>query len=138
MISHFDDLLRAARAETLPQRLLIVFAGAELPADATADQRAAFDAEHGGALVPIMCVDKRPVDVESFAQLSAEADTIQQGWKVVLAGALTGSNGGEPTDSAIDEVFQRWLAHIQSGRVDQVLAQTIAFSRTGEAISLMN
>ncbi len=137
MISHFDDLLRAARSETLPQRLLIVFAGAELPADATVAQRAAFEAGHGGALVPVMCVDKRPADVESFAQLSAEADTMQQGWKVVLAGALPGSVSGEPTDSAINEVFQRWLAHIQSGRVDQVLAQTIAFSRTGEAISLV-
>ena len=118
--------------------LLIVFAGAELPNDATVEQRVSFEAGHGGALVPLMCVDKRPEDVESFAQLSAEADTMKQGWQVVLAGALSGSESGEPTDSAVDEVFQRWLTHIQSGRVDQVLAQTVAFSRTGEAISLMN
>ena len=33
-INHFDDLLHAARAQRARQRLLLVFAGTELPADA--------------------------------------------------------------------------------------------------------
>jgi hypothetical protein len=35
-ITTFDDLLTAARAQPQPQRLLFVFAGIELPDDATA------------------------------------------------------------------------------------------------------
>ncbi|MEO8923737.1 MAG: ribonucleotide reductase subunit alpha, partial [Caldimonas sp.] len=38
-ISSFDDLLRAAREQPEPQRLLFVFAGAELPDDSSAVQQ---------------------------------------------------------------------------------------------------
>lgn len=48
-ISSFDDLLHAARAQPEPQRLLFVFAAAELPDDATPAQRARFAAGQGGA-----------------------------------------------------------------------------------------
>ena len=53
-ISSFDDLLRAARSQPEPQRLLFVFAGAELPEDCTPEQRARFEAGQGGALTPMM------------------------------------------------------------------------------------
>ena len=38
-ISNFNDLLTAARQQSQPQRLLLVFAKAELPADSTPEQR---------------------------------------------------------------------------------------------------
>ena len=41
-ITSFDDLLRAAKAQPEPQRLLFVFTGAELPADASDTQREQF------------------------------------------------------------------------------------------------
>ena len=44
-ISSFDDLLQAARSQPEPQRLLFVFAGVELPDDATPEQRTRFDLE---------------------------------------------------------------------------------------------
>ena len=59
-ISNFDDLLKTARQQTQPQRLLFVFASADLPEDATSAQRASFLAGQGGALVPNLCVDKTP------------------------------------------------------------------------------
>ena len=59
-IRNFDDLLQAARQQAQPQRLLLVFAGASLPAGATAEQRAAFAAGESGELAPLMCVDKDP------------------------------------------------------------------------------
>ena len=136
MISHFDDLLLAARAQPLPQRLLLIFAGAELPADADAEQRARFDAGEGGALVPLMCVDKRPDDVTSFAQLCTEADGMHSGWRVVLAGALSGTVSEPPSDKTVDQAFERLLGLIQAGQMDQVLAQTLAFTRDGAAVSL--
>lgn len=136
MISTFDDLLLAAGAQGVPQRLLMVFAAADLPEDATAEQRAGFVSGHGGALAPLMCVDKRPEQLASFAQLCAEADSLNSGWCLVLAGALSGQNGLDPTDQAVDDVFQRWLEHMRMGRVDQVLAQTLVFTRDGTAVQL--
>jgi len=47
-ISDFDDLLCAARGQPEPQRLLFVFANAELPDAATPAQRARFEAGGGG------------------------------------------------------------------------------------------
>jgi hypothetical protein len=40
-IEHFNDLLTAAKAQPLPQRLLFVCAGVELPQDASAGQQGA-------------------------------------------------------------------------------------------------
>lgn len=136
MISNFDDLLQAARAEPLPQRLLLVFAGAELPTDADAEQRARFEAGEGGALVPLMCVDKRPDELTTFAQLCNEADGMHSGWRMVFAGALSGSVGQPPSDQSVDQAFERLLGLIQAGQMDQVLAQTLAFTRDGAAVSL--
>jgi len=53
-INTFDDLLRAARQQPDPQRLLLVFAGASLSPDASTAQRAAFEAGVGGELAPLM------------------------------------------------------------------------------------
>ena len=136
MISNFDDLLQAARAEPLPQRLLLVFAGAELPADADAEQRARFEAGEGGALVPLMCVDKRPDELTSFTQLCTEADGLHSGWRVVFAGSLSGTVGQAPSDKTVDQAFERLLGLIQAGQMDQVLAQTLTFTRDGAAVSL--
>ena len=51
-IQHFDDLLRAARAQPEPQRLLMVFVGTELPEGASPEQRARFAQGEGGAWCP--------------------------------------------------------------------------------------
>jgi len=56
-IENFSDLLRAAHAQPLQQRLLLVFVDAVLADDANTQQRAGFAAGHGGSLVPIMCVE---------------------------------------------------------------------------------
>jgi hypothetical protein len=57
-IEHFDDLLAAARAQPTPERLLLVFSRAELPDDASPEERLAFEQGMGGALAPVFCVDK--------------------------------------------------------------------------------
>ena len=65
-IANFDDLLRAATEQPEPQRLLFVFATAGVDADATAEQKARFEAGQGGTLTPLMCVDKLPGELASF------------------------------------------------------------------------
>ncbi len=55
-INSFSDFLLAARQQDQPQRLLFVFARAELPEQASQEERARFEAGQGGALAPLMCV----------------------------------------------------------------------------------
>ena len=86
-ISTFDDLLRAAAAQTTPQRLLFVFATAGVPDDATPDQRARFEAGQGGTLAPLMCVAKLPAELASFDTLRAEARQMGAAWDIVFVAA---------------------------------------------------
>ena len=115
-ISTFDDLLQAARAQPEPQRLLFVFAGVELPDDATPAQRERFEAGQGGALVPIMCVDKRPDELTSFATLVEESTQFgQNNWGIVFAAAMSGSVNRAPTSEDAEEPLQRMVEAIKRG-----------------------
>jgi hypothetical protein len=90
-ITTFDELLDAARQQPEPQRLLLLFAAAELPDGSTAAERARFEAGQGGALVPQVCVDKAPEELQDFAALVEEAKLFTQGWSIVFVAALSGS-----------------------------------------------
>ena len=120
-IESFDDLLRAARAQDQPQQLLFVFAGAELPAGASAVQRAAFDAGEGGELAPLMCVDKSASELHSFKALAEEAARAGPPWAVVFSAALSG-RGGQPASAAdTDAALQHMVEAIKAGRLDGFL-----------------
>ncbi|MDT4838311.1 hypothetical protein FQZ97_720670 [compost metagenome] len=116
-IASFDDLLSAARAQPLPQRLLFVFAGIELPDDATPEERAAFEQGQGGALVPQMCVDKGPDELASFDQLKQEAAGFGQPWGMVFAAAMSGAPGKALTSADADEPLQKMVEAIRQGRI---------------------
>jgi hypothetical protein len=131
-IAHFDDLLAAARQQPVPQRLLLVFAGASLPADATPAQRAAFDAGEAGELAPLMCVDKDPLDLADFAALVQEAAAMGPAWALVFASTLGGRTGRPPDAAAIDAALQRMVEAIKAGQ----LAGLIPFDRRGDAVQL--
>ena len=96
-ISTFDDLLRAARKQHEPQRLLFVFAGAELPDDSTPEQRRRFAAGAGGALIPSMCVDKTPGELSTFSALVDESRGLGPEWTIVFVASLGGRGGRAPT-----------------------------------------
>lgn len=114
-ISDFDDLLRAARGQPEPQRLLFVFANAELPDAATPAQRVRFEAGEGGALVPLMAVDKAPEELCSFAALVEEARQFGPGWSIVFVAGLAGRNGSPPTSDEADRSLQRMVEAVKTG-----------------------
>lgn len=114
-ISNFEDLLRAAKHQSEPQRLLFVFADTELPDDSTAEQRARFQAGDGGALVPLMSVDKKPEDLSTFSELAEESRQFGRDWVVVFVAALSGRGGRAPTDVEADQSLQRMIEAIKSG-----------------------
>ena len=114
-IDNFDDLVRAARAQPGPQRLLFVFAGAEMPEDGTPEQRANFEAGQGGALVPLMSVDKIPDELGTFAELVAESRQFAPDWAVVFVTTLSGKNGCAPTSAEADGSLQSMIESIKTG-----------------------
>lgn len=126
-ITTFDDLLRAARAQARPQRLLFVFAAAVLPDGATAAQRAAFDAGEGGALEPLMCVDKGPGELDGFAALVDESRQFGRDWQFVFAAAMD-----DRGSAAADAPLQRLVSAVRDGRLEGLLP----FDRQGHAVAL--
>jgi hypothetical protein len=131
-ISSFDDLLLAACQQPLGQRLLLVFASAELPDDATPAQRAGFEQGAGGALLPAMCVDRTPEEIGNFEQLTQEASQFGTPWRVLFASTLSGASDAPPDSAAAEPALQRMVEAIKLG----AFTNMIAFDATGSAISL--
>lgn len=131
-ISHFNDLLAAARQQPDAQRLLMVFAAATLPPDATAEQRARFEASESGELAPLMCVDKDPADLEDFAALRAEASAMGQEWALVFVAALSGQGRLAPASTQVEAALTRMVELVKTGQ----LSGMIPFDQQGEAVQL--
>lgn len=128
----FADLLSAARRQTEPQRLLLVFADAQCPADATTEERAAFDRGDGGALVPKVCVDKLAQDIVDFDVLKAEAAATGFDWRIMFVAALSGRGGHAPNSDQAVQPLQMMVEAIKGGRI----AQFLAVNREGDLVQL--
>ena len=120
--SLFDQLLQAAAAQPEPQRLLFVFAEAELPGDADAAQRAHFEAGQGGSLTPVACVEKSIAELSTFAALVAESRRTSLPWRVMFAAGLSGANGQPPSPARIDSALQAMVESVRSGDFGGYLA----------------
>lgn len=129
-IASYEDLLRAARGQANPQRLLFVFARAVLPDDSTPAQRADFAAGRGGALEPLMSVDKAPEELGSFAALVEESRQFGPDWSIVFVGSLAGRNGRAPTSAEADRSLQGMIESIKAG----MFGPFIPFDRQGAPV----
>jgi hypothetical protein len=114
--SFFDRLLHAAAAQAQPQRLLFVFAQSELPDDATDAQRAHHAAGLGGALSPLVCVDKTPGELSSFEALVAESRLACPPWQAVFIAALGGEGTEAPAPARVDAALEAMVGNIRAGR----------------------
>ena len=129
-IASFDDLLRAARAQPEPQRLLFVFAAAELPDDCTPAQRDSHAAGQGGALVPLMSVDKDPGDLGAFDDLVQESRQFAGDSTMVFVAGLSGRDGRAPTSEEADRSLQRMIESVKTG----AFGSYIPFDRQGRPV----
>jgi hypothetical protein len=116
-ITRFDDLLRSAREQSEPQRLLFVFTSAGVPDDATPEQRIRFEAGQGGTLTPLMCVDKAPDEWASFDALAEESRQLGQPWDIVFVAAMAGHDGHSPTSVDAEAPRQRMGESIKAGTI---------------------
>jgi len=114
---HFRQLLATAAAQPEPQRLLFVFAVAELPDKSTPEQTERFRRGEGGSLAPQMCVDKAPGDLADFAALVAESRMAGPPWQVVFAASLSGRAGQPPTKDRIDQALQTMAEAVRGGGI---------------------
>jgi len=129
-IASFDDLVRVARGQPEPQRLLFVFAHAEAPDNCTPEQRAAFEAGQGGALVPLMSVDKPPEELSTFTALAEESRQFAPEWDIVFVASLGGRDGRAPTSADADLSLQRMIESIKSG----AFGAFMPFNAAGEPV----
>ncbi|TAN07546.1 MAG: ribonucleotide reductase subunit alpha [Rhodanobacteraceae bacterium] len=135
----FEDLIRAAREQPVRQRLLLVFVKAVLPGDAKAGQVNRFHAKQGGALVPVMYVDKAEYELSSFEDIVAEAEHtagalgsgVETDWDLMIVGCLDGHGTAEPTPQEVDASLHDLLRALRLG---QSLAHLVAFDRQGHPV----
>lgn len=130
---HFAQLLAAAATQAEPQRLLFVFSGAELPDNPTPEQSRLFHAGRGGALTPLMCVDKAPAELADFAALVAESRQAGPPWSVVFAASLSGQAGKDPDKTQIDSALQSMVEAVRTGRISGFAA----YGPEGEFLELV-
>ena len=132
--SHFQQLLHTAAAQPEPHRLLFVFASASLPENSTLKQRAEVNAGIGGALTPLMCVDKAPADLASFDILVAESRRAGPPWQVVFAASLSGSDGRPPSPARIDAALEKMVNAVLLGGIGAFAA----FAASGEPLQFQD
>ena len=121
-LSSFDDFLAAARAQPDAQRLLFVFGVAELPHTHSPGQAVRFREGKGGALSPVMCVDKAIGELADFPALVAESHSTGQPWDVVFAAALAAPDGREPSDPEVEQALRSMIGAVHRGAVERFLA----------------
>lgn len=132
MISSYSDLIAETHAQQDPQRLLFVFCRAELPDDASADEKAAFERGEGGALTPVICVDKTPEEAPDFTALVEESRTTGQAWDVVFVATMSGRGGIAPTTDETQQPMTMMVESIRLGNISNYLP----LDSSGNAIAL--
>ena len=127
-ITDFESLVSAAKQQPDPQRLLFVFLKVSLPKDHLEEQAERFQQGQGGALEALMCVDKSPNELGSFAELVKESDEMQQEWQIVLVAGLGGRDGRAPSDEEAEAALKSMVKVVETAGD---LSRFMAFGRDG-------
>lgn len=118
----YQDVITFANQEIEPQRLLFVFAKAELPEGATNKQIAEFERGEGGILTPSICVDKLPEEVPEFQHLIDESKETGFDWDIVFVAAMSGRGGVSPSSDECLQPLKMMMQQIQMGMISGFLA----------------
>ena len=130
-IAGFEDLVQAAASQPRPQRMLFVFMKTVVQKDYTPEQRAAVEADEGGALMPQFCVDKTPHEVTNLSALVREADQQSPDWDKVLVACMDDDAAATSGGERATEALKTMIARVQSGGD---LSAYLCFTRSGEPV----
>jgi hypothetical protein len=133
IISSYTDLISAAKSQEDLQKLLFVFTQADLPEDADTQQKENFLTGCGGALSPVMYVDKFPNEVEDFSTLIKQSREMKAAWEIVFVGALSGEGSVPPGMERIEKSFFKMIEDIKRGKFGSL----IAFDCNGDIVSFI-
>ena len=133
-IVDFQSFLQVAKTQPEPQRLLFLFLKTGLPDDHDAKQAERFKAGQGGALVPLMYVDKRPEELSTFEALNQESHEMGEPWQIMLAAAMSGQGGQPPSEIQADEALKLMVKTVHGGGD---LSCYLAFDPEGELLRFM-
>lgn len=114
--------MSAAAQQPEPQRMLFVFAQTELPEEHSIIEAQRFQAGQGGALNPIMYVDKTLEELSDFSGLVSESQQMGQPWQVVFVAGLAGKNGVLPSSTEAQAAMEMMVKSIQQGAISNFLA----------------
>ena len=73
------------------------------------------DSGRARALVPLMCVDKRPEELGSFSELVQESRQFGRQWGIVFAAAMSGVSNLAPTSEEAEAPLQSMVEAIKRG-----------------------
>ena len=110
-IKSFEDLVLVAKQQPNPQRLLMLYA------KANAIKAKSEDGQPGGTLAPIMCVDKTPDEITSFASLVEEADSINKNWDFIFVAGMSGLGGQPPTSDDAEPLLKTMTNDLANGHM---------------------
>ncbi|QBL09693.1 ribonucleotide reductase subunit alpha [Rheinheimera sp. D18] len=131
-IESYADLIREASVQPEPQRLMFVFAKAELPRGYTEAQQERFANQQGGTLAPVLCVDKLPEEIEDFSVLVEESTHTGIDWDIAFVAALGGRGGFAPNSDEAAQPLKMMMEKIQGG----MIADFLTFNKHGELVAL--
>jgi hypothetical protein len=127
MSSQFDELLKAAKKQDQPQRLLFLFAKTE------AKKKKKGKTKITGTIAPLMCVDKLPAEIISFKALESEADSIAPDWDFIITASLSGSEGLAPSSDDADPHLNQMANMLASG---EDLSRFMIFDREQQIVQV--
>ncbi|MDD5299413.1 MAG: ribonucleotide reductase subunit alpha [Gallionella sp.] len=132
-ISNYNDLLNAANNQDQPQRMLLVFAGAELPDEIAKSQKEQFEGRKGGDLTPVVCADKLASELGGFADLVKEFVPAEMSWDIVFVAGMSGKSGIAPSGKDAEQYLKGMALSVKEGNIGGF----IAFNPKGELIQLL-
>ena len=128
MLTTLDDLVQEAGLQPVPQRLLFVLTRAELPDLPTEAQRQHVARGEGGVLLPVLCVDKCPTEIDGMTALLQESKETGIEWDIAFVAVMD-----HPMN---DDVIETRLAHLVNAVQMGDIGRMVAFNRTGDAMQL--
>lgn len=126
MLRNFQDLLDMAGMQDEPQRLLLVLAKTDSETINGSSQRT-------GTISPVICNDKLPSEIESFAALVAEADEVTQDWDLILIASLDGERGQAPSSEQAQVHLNKMVSDVQNG---QDLSRYLILDRQEQVVTM--
>ena len=124
-------MLTVAKQQPDPQRFLFVFLKTSLPKDNKGDEEFRFLNGLGGALTPVMTLDKPLNELTNFEDLVAESELMKKEWQLVSIAVMSGKNGVMPTSEEALKSLEMMMKTVETGGN---LSKFMTFDREGHPV----